>query len=93
MTLPKNPLPINFHNDLIGSGDINMSTEMELVEIHEEDKRYVKETEKNFVLFKLPGRMKEGSDCSTQVVRFGLNVQATFERESKYTIKVPIFFA
>jgi hypothetical protein len=62
VSFPANDLQINFHNDLIGSGDLEISTEIQRVEIKDEDKPFIKDCDKNFILFKLPGRMKEGFD-------------------------------
>jgi hypothetical protein len=56
---PINDLQINFYNELIGSGDLEISTEMQHVEVKDEDKPYIKTLDKNFILLKLPGRMKK----------------------------------
>lgn len=90
---PINDLQINFYNELIGSGDLEISTEMQHVEVKDEDKPYIKTLDKNFILLKLPGRMKKDHNWNTEAVKFGFNILAKFERESTYQVRVPIFVA
>jgi hypothetical protein len=90
---PLNPLHIDYYNELIEGGNLEMSTEMHTLEVKEEDKIYIKEKDKNFILFKLPGKMKKDHDCTKEEVAFGFNVNAKFERESMYQMKVPIYIS
>lgn len=93
VSMPQNELQLDFHNDLLGTEGLNLSTEIQDIETKDEDKQFIQDKAKNYILFKLPGKMKEGLDTTKDVIRFGFNLIAKFERESTYQIRVPVYLA
>ncbi|CAI2367063.1 unnamed protein product [Moneuplotes crassus] len=90
--MPEGFLKIDFHNDLIGREDIDTSVEMlKEFDVKEEDKAFIKDADMNFVLLKLPAKLKEGYLLSKNFARLGFNLEATFYRENFYTVESPIF--
>ena len=88
---PVNELWINFLSGLISEGDINLSTEMFDLPPPEEDKQYIAQKDKNFLLLKIPCIMSGEYDATVDEVRFGFKVLVKFERENKHQVKCPVF--
>lgn len=88
---PKNELCINFLVGLISEGDINLSTEMFDLPPPEEDRMFIAQKDRNFLLLKIPCIMAGGCDATRDEVRFGFKVQVKFERETKHQVKCPVY--
>ena len=88
---PKSAIGIDFHNDLIESGELDMSSEIKKIAPEEDDKKFIYKQEKNHVVFRIKAKMFEGLDWTKDDIRLGFSIKAKFEREMEYEITVPIF--
>ena len=59
---PKSAIGIDFHNDLIESGELDMSSEIKKIAPEEDDKKFIYKQEKNHVVFRIKAKMFEGLD-------------------------------
>ena len=89
--IPNGKISIDFHNDLIGSGELDMSTDIGKVESQEEDEPFIYKNEKNYLLLKLPIKMHSDLNLTKEHIRFGFNLTTKFEREDIYEVEVPVF--